>query len=297
MIILLIISLVILSGLIRVNAATINVTDAQFNLYTAITRDNCNTATAYGYKNLDTPINITEKPYISRIHYLLSVNLQANQSYTLTLTQGYNPKASALQTINTLIYRLEGGTTSSNLSSNNISSFKCFATNDKNHNFKINVTCNFVPLTDIKKIWIEQLHPNCGTSTDYFNTYTAKINSNSSTEQSINNQTEVIIDKSNEIINEQKETNEIISQDHNYNTNPSQSTENEKQQMESYEQEEDSLRNGLNLNIENTEITIKPEANTFIWEVVNRLRGMSGKIVLLFTSVLSLGIMKMILGR
>ena len=297
MIILLIISLVILSGLIKVNATTVNVTEAKFNLYTAITRDNCNSATSYGYKKIDTAINITEKPYISRIHYLFSANLQANQSYTLTFVQGYNPKASALQTINTLIYRLEGGTTDSNLSANNISSFKCFATNDKNNPYKINITCNFVPLTDIKKIWIEQLHPNCGTSADYFNTYTVKINANSSTEQSINNQTEVIIDKSDKIINEQQETNEIISQDHNYNTNPSQSTENEKQQMENYEQQEDTLRNGLDLNIEESEITINPQANTFIWNIVDKLRGMSGKIVLLFTSVLSLGIMKMILGR
>ena len=93
------------------------------------------------------------------------------------------------------------------------------------------------------------------------------------------------------------ETNEIISQDHEYNSNASESTENEKKEMENYEKEEDALRNGLDLNIEDTEITINPEANTFIWDVVDKLRGMNGKIVLLFTSVLSLGIMKMVLGR
>ena len=91
--------------------------------------------------------------------------------------------------------------------------------------------------------------------------------------------------------------NETLNQNHEYNNNASQNTENEKQEMENYEQEEDSLRNGLDLNIEESEITINPEANTFIWNIVDRLRGMSGKIVLLFTSVLSLGIMKMILGR
>lgn len=93
------------------------------------------------------------------------------------------------------------------------------------------------------------------------------------------------------------EVNETLNQNHEYNNNASESTENEKQQMENYEQEEDTLRNGLDLNIEESEITINPEANTFIWNVVDRLRGMSGKIVLLFTSVLSLGIMKMVLGR
>lgn len=91
--------------------------------------------------------------------------------------------------------------------------------------------------------------------------------------------------------------NETLNQNHEYNNNASQSTENEKQEMENYEQEEDTLRNGLDLNIEESEITINPEANTFIWNVVDKLRGMNGKIVLLFTSVLSLGIMKMILGR
>lgn len=91
--------------------------------------------------------------------------------------------------------------------------------------------------------------------------------------------------------------NETLNQNHEYNNNASQNTENEKQEMENYEQQEDSLRNGLDLNIEESEITINPEANTFIWNVVDRLRGMNGKIVLLFTSVLSLGIMKMILGR
>lgn len=91
--------------------------------------------------------------------------------------------------------------------------------------------------------------------------------------------------------------NETLNQNHEYNNNASQSTENEKQQMENYEKEEDTLRNGLDLSIEESEITINPEANTFIWNIVDKLRGMNGKIVLLFTSVLSLGIMKMILGR
>lgn len=92
-------------------------------------------------------------------------------------------------------------------------------------------------------------------------------------------------------------TNDILSQDHTYNNNASQDTTNQENQMNNFEQQEDTLRNSLNLDIENSEITINPIASSFIWDVVNRLRAMSGKIVLLFTSVLSLGIMKMILGR
>lgn len=100
-----------------------------------------------------------------------------------------------------------------------------------------------------------------------------------------------------ELNNSVDQTNNILTQDHNYNKNESQSTQGQKQEIDNYEKEEDNLRNKLNLNIENTEISVNPNANNFIWEVVNKLRTMSGKIVLLFTSVLSLGIMKMILGR
>ena len=107
----------------------------------------------------------------------------------------------------------------------------------------------------------------------------------------------IIDKKTDEMIKEQEKTNEILSKDHKYNTDPSESTESQKQEMENYEQEEDSLRNGLDLDIEESEITINPAANTFIWNTIDKLRGMSGKIVLLFTSVLSLGLMKMVLGR
>lgn len=91
--------------------------------------------------------------------------------------------------------------------------------------------------------------------------------------------------------------NDTLNQDHSYNTDPSESTQQEEQEINDYENQEDNLRNGLNLEIENSEITINPEANTFIWDVIDKLRGMSGKIVLLITSVLSLGLIKIVLGR
>lgn len=107
-----------------------------------------------------------------------------------------------------------------------------------------------------------------------------------------------IIENSNgNVVEAVDKVNDTLNQEHNYNQNESVSTENEKQEMENYEQEENTLRNGLDLNIEDSEITINPNANSFIWETINKLRGMSPKIVLLFTSVLSLGLMKMILGR
>lgn len=90
--------------------------------------------------------------------------------------------------------------------------------------------------------------------------------------------------------------NEII-KDHEYNNNASKDTTQQENEINNYEQQEDNLRNNLNLDIEESEITVNPQANNFIWDTINKLRGMSSKIVLLFTSVLSLGLMKMILGR
>lgn len=91
--------------------------------------------------------------------------------------------------------------------------------------------------------------------------------------------------------------NDTLNQDHNYNTDPSKSTQEEENKINDYETQEDNLREGLNLEIDNSEITINPNANTFIWQTIDKLRGISGKIVLLFTSVLSLGLIKIILGR
>lgn len=107
-----------------------------------------------------------------------------------------------------------------------------------------------------------------------------------------------IIDESNgSVTNAVDKVNETLNKDNDYNNNASVNTEEEKNKFNNYEQQEDNLRNGLNLDIEDSQITIDPNANNFIWETINKLRAMSPKIVLLFTSVLSLGLMKMILGR
>ena len=115
--------------------------------------------------------------------------------------------------------------------------------------------------------------------------------------QEVNNAVNQVKQEVQGLNNSIDQTNNILTQDHNYNKNESQSTQEQKQEIENYDKQENNLRNQLNLNIEDTEISVNPNANNFIWEVVNKLRTMSGKIVLLFTSVLSLGIMKMILGR
>lgn len=108
---------------------------------------------------------------------------------------------------------------------------------------------------------------------------------------------EIIENANGNVVDAVDKVNDTLNQEHEYNKNESESTQEQKEQIDNYETQEDELRNGLNLDIEDSEITINPNANNFIWETINKLRGMSGKIVLLFTSVLSLGLIKIILGR
>lgn len=285
---------IVLIGTNKIKASEIPISNAKYNIYTSLSRDEniCAKPESYGYKNLDENTDTRERPYINKIQYLFNAELNANQSYTITFTQSYNPKTDIVARPDAFIYRIEASTTTSDsgLTANNISSFKCFLTNDKDNNYRVNVTCNVVTLNNVKKIWIEQRHPNCITYVNYFNTYFLKVNQNSATEEAINNQTIIIKEGQDKI-------NDSINQDHEYNQNESVSTEEDKNKFNNFEEQEDNLRNGLNLDIEDSQITIDPNANNFIWETINKLRSMSPKIVLLFTSVLSLALMKMILGR
>lgn len=199
--------------LMPVKASEISVRNAKFNLYTALSRDEklCAKPTSYGYKIIDTSINTTDRPYVNRIDYLFETNLSANQSYTITFVQSYNPKTDVVARPDALSYRVEASTTTndSGLSANNISSFKCFLTNDTNNPVKVNITCNVVPLNNVKKIWISQSHHYCMTYINGFNTYFLKVNQNSATEEAINNQTIIIKegqDKINDSINDTNDT-------------------------------------------------------------------------------------------
>lgn len=200
--------------LMPVKASTVTVSNAKYNIFTSLSRDEniCAKPESYGYKNLDDNTDTRGRPYVNKIHYLFNADLSANQSYTITFTQSYNPKTDVIARPDAFIYRIEASTTTndSGLTANNISSFKCFLTNDKDNNYRVNVTCNVVPLNNVKKIWIEQKHPNCMTYVNYFNTYTLKINQNSATEESINNQTEVIKDSADKIISDQDKIKDSI---------------------------------------------------------------------------------------
>lgn len=203
--------------LMPVKASEIAVSNAKFNLWTALSRDEniCAKPQAFGYKNIDTNINTTDRPYVKSVQYLFNVDLNANQSYTITFVQSYNPKTDVITRPDALIYKIEASTTTSDsgLTGDNISSYKCFLTNDTNNPVKVNITCNVVPLNNVKKIWISQTHPNCMTKINGFNTYFLKVNQNSATEEAINNQTIIIKEGQDKINDSINNTNDTLNDD------------------------------------------------------------------------------------
>ena len=326
MIILLIISLVILSGLIRVNASETWIGNVKYGINSYFIYDlseksftnkdyeigsvnrYSNTDKIYWYQN-SAAITIGNNGIMSA--YNISQRTLSGYLYQLTFYACSNKRIYYANTTADLFVGGKAG----DVANRPANSVAYQATNitellATDANYCAMYTTLFVPNTTTNGSWVGlRLRASGNNITGlYFTAFGYDIQQlglyNKTIEDIINgsdfakaSSVEEVKNITNTIKQEAETTNEIISQDHEYNNNASESTENEKQQMESYEQEEDTLRNGLDLNIEESEITINPEANTFIWEIVNKLRGMSSKIVLLFTSVLSLGIMKMILGR
>ena len=290
-----IISLIISTGLMKVDAlTTITPTDYGHKVeYVEYLTQLQQTVQSNWIKG-DLTNFCTGKCYLTKDWYYVKLNQSLNPGITYTWNfntwvtnrdnqEYYNKSKFYMIASNTGKY--EGS------SSANVTNLTCRAGIEEGSTSKVSWSCSFTPTTQINYLYLRISFSE--DTNKLFTSYGCNkgtlLNDNAQID-AINNQTGVIKDQTDKI-------NDTLKEEHDYNTNPSESTENEKQEMENYEQEEDTLRNGLDLNIEESEITINPEANTFIWNVVDKLRGMSGKIVLLFTSVLSLGIMKMILGR
>lgn len=86
-------------------------------------------------------------------------------------------------------------------------------------------------------------------------------------------------------------------QDHTYDNTPSEDI-NGTSELNDYSSQEDQLMNSLDFNMTvMDDITINPQASAYIWNIADRLRGINGKIILLMTSILGLGIIKMVLNR
>lgn len=92
-------------------------------------------------------------------------------------------------------------------------------------------------------------------------------------------------------------TNDIMKEDHTYNNTPSTDVPGN-DEIDDLTDAEDELFDNIDLSgVEDLNISINPNANNFIWEIVNQLRQMNSNIILLITSALGLGIIKMILNR
>lgn len=94
------------------------------------------------------------------------------------------------------------------------------------------------------------------------------------------------------------QTQEVINSNTSYEGINQSEEINGSQELTSYEQEEQNLLDSLNMTeVDNLDITINPNASSFIWTIVDALRNMSSKIIVFMTSVLGLGVIKMLLNR
>lgn len=91
-------------------------------------------------------------------------------------------------------------------------------------------------------------------------------------------------------------TDRILNKDNNYNNNPSQNIQGN-QEVDNLNDKESQLFDNIDLSGVDVNIGINANANNFIWEIVNKLREMNTNIILIITSALGLGIIKMILNR
>lgn len=307
MIILLIISLIILSGLIRVNATSAKDWASNLPSLTRIDLWDCNVngcansisassqglVTSYGNRDMI----VTNNQVTIATHGIKMSAPYVNKQGYLYQTTFYVCSSKDINSINFEVYSSQGSNAKNH---NNIyNQTEIIGTTnipgDGSHSFGScrQITGLYVPESNSK--WVSARIKNSNSSIKTHLQVIAVDNR----ELGVYTDTikEIVESANGNVVDAVDKVNNTLNQNHEYNNNASENTENEKQEMENYKQEEDNLRNGLDLTIEESEITINPEANTFIWNVVDKLRGMSGKIVLLFTSVLSLGIMKMILGR
>lgn len=93
------------------------------------------------------------------------------------------------------------------------------------------------------------------------------------------------------------ETNKILNEDHEYNNNASQNI-NGQQDLDNLDTQDEQIRDNMDFSaIENNNITIDTNANSFIWGIIERLRSMNEYIVLLMTSIMGIGLIKLVLGR
>lgn len=118
-------------------------------------------------------------------------------------------------------------------------------------------------------------------------------NANTNTQNIINNQNQ----NTNAINgNIDQEFNDLKNQDHTYNNN-AKDTPSGQSDINSSNNKETQLMQSIDLDSSVLDVTLNTSVTSWIWEILTNLRSINGKITLLFITVLSLGIIKMVLNR
>lgn len=97
------------------------------------------------------------------------------------------------------------------------------------------------------------------------------------------------------IDNQNQNTDKIINETTTYDTNATEPTNGTT--INEYTQKEEQLFTIMDFNATSQTVTINPNTSNFIWLIVERLRTISPYIILFMTSVLALGLIKMVLNR
>ena len=92
-------------------------------------------------------------------------------------------------------------------------------------------------------------------------------------------------------------TNTIMNQNHTYNNNPSENITGQNNVNEMTNAEENLMNNLDFSGASEVNVSINPNSSNFIWNIVNRLREINPAIITLMTSILGIGIFKLILNR
>lgn len=95
----------------------------------------------------------------------------------------------------------------------------------------------------------------------------------------------------------ENQTQEIINQNATYTNDPYEEV-NGTQEMNDFDDIQNEIMDSLNFDVNGTQqITFNPQASLWIWNIVDRFRQINPAIVLLMTSLLGIGIIKMVLNR
>ena len=118
-------------------------------------------------------------------------------------------------------------------------------------------------------------------------------NANTNTQNIINNQNS----NTNAINgNIDQEFSDLKNYDHTYNNNSADTPSNQSD-ITSVLSQQNTLSSSIDLDSSILDVTLNTDATTWIWGVVDNFRTINGKITLLFTTILSLAVIKMILNR